>query len=237
MKDLSIIVLAYNEAGNLQGAIRDIQSAALSLDDYEIIIVNDGSTDGTGAAADLIASRNPEVMALHHSENRGLRAGYETGLAEARFSRVIWMPADREITYASICRVFAAVGAAEIVSIYHGNPVAREWFRRVLTWVSTLEINLLCWHNKRYFQGTNIYSTDLARSLPRTESGFLFCAEMYLTALELGYEAVEIPITHQPRTYGQSSAVSWAKIWHAQWAVMKIWWRLKVRRNVQGLMC
>lgn len=228
-RGVSILVLAYNEAQNLAGAIDDIRSAAMVLDDYEIIVVNDGSSDGTGYVADRIAAKSADVMALHHPENRGLRAGYETGLAEARMSRVIWLPADREMTSESIRSIFDAVGTADIVSIYHGNPAAREWFRRLLTFVSTLEMNVLFGHELRYFQGTNVYPAELARSLPRTEAGFFVMAEMYLAALDHDMSVIEVPIVHRPRTYGSSSAVSWARIWHAQMAVFRFWWRLRCR--------
>jgi dolichol-phosphate mannosyltransferase len=226
---VSIIILAYNEAGNIQGAIKDVQSAATVLDDYEILVVDDGSADGTGRVADLIAAHNPDVRVLRHATNRGLRAGYETGLAAARMPRVVWLPADREMTADSIYRLLDAVGTADIVAIYHGNPQAREWFRRVLTWVSTTEMNLLFGHRLRYFQGTNVYPTDLARSLPRTERGFFVMAEQYLAALDHGLSVVEVPIEHRERTYGTSSAVGWGRIWAAQVAVLRFWWRQRVR--------
>jgi dolichol-phosphate mannosyltransferase len=232
---LSIILLAYNEAGNLQGAVKDVQAAATVLDDYEIIVVDDGSTDGTGVAAERIAAHNPDMRVLHHTENGGLRAGYETGLAAARMERVVWLPADREMAPSSIQAIIDAVGTADIVSIYHGNPSARAWFRRALTWISTTEMNLLFGHRLRYFQGTNVYPTDLARSLPRTEAGFFVMAEMYLAALDHGLSVVEVPITHQERTYGTSSAVGWGRIWHAQMAVLRFWWRLRVRTAFAAL--
>jgi dolichol-phosphate mannosyltransferase len=234
-RSLSILVLAFNEAGNLDGAVRDIQAAATVLDDYEIIIVDDGSTDGTGRVADMLVARNPDVRVFHHAENRGLRAGYETGLAAARMPRCVWLPADREMTRGSIQAIFEAVGTADIVAIYHGNPAVREWFRRVLTWVSTTEINLLFGHRLRYFQGTNVYPTDLALRLPRTEPGFFVMAEMYLAALDHDLSVVEVPITHQQRTYGISSAVGWGRIWHAQMAVLRFWWRQRVRTAFEAL--
>lgn len=232
---LSIILLAYNEFGNLAGAVRDVQAAATVLDNYEIIIVDDGSTDGTGRLADEISACNPDIRVLHHDVNRGLRAGYETGLDAARMPYAVWLPTDREMTAASIQRIFGAVGTADIVSIYHGNPAAREWFRRLLTFVSTLEMNLLFGHSLRYFQGTNVYPTTLARSLPRTETGFFVMAEMYLAALDHDLSVLEVPITHQGRTYGTSNAVSWSRIWHAQMAVMRFWWRLRMRPAMQFL--
>lgn len=226
---VSIILLAFNEAGNIEGAIRDVQAAATVLDDYEIIVVDDGSTDETWEITRRIAATNLDVSALHHPTNRGLRAGYETGLAAARMPLVVWLPADREMTYESIRGLLDAVGTADIVAIYHGNPEAREWFRRVLTFVSTLEMNLLFGHRLRYFQGTNVYPTDLALRLPRTEAGFFVMAEMYLAALDDGLSVVEVPIEHRERTYGTSSAVGWGRIWHAQMAVLRFWWRQRVQ--------
>jgi len=233
---VSILMLAFNEAGNIAGAIRDVQEAArATLDDYEIIVVDDGSTDGTCQVADAVAANTVGVRVLRHDVNRGLCAGYETGLAAATMPLVIWLPCDREMTAASIVRIFGAVGTADIVSIYHGNPAAREWFRRVLTFVSTLEMNVLFGHHLRYFQGTNVYPTTLARSLPRTESGFFVMAEMYLAALDHEMSVAEVPITHQERTYGASSAVSWSRIWYAQMAVLKFWYRLRLRPALQFL--
>jgi dolichol-phosphate mannosyltransferase len=231
MRALSILVLAFNERDNLAGAVSDIQGAAAVLDDYEIVIVNDGSTDGTGRVADCLAAKHADVRVLHHDVNRGLRAGYETGLDAARMERVIWLPADREMTAASICRIFAAVGSADLVLPYHGNPAARPWFRRLLTWVSTTEINLLLGHRLRYYQGTAVYPTALARALPKTVDGFFFCAEMLVYAMTLGLTYTQVPLTHQERTYGVSKAVSWRRIWDAQLAVLRFWWRLVLCRQ------
>jgi len=217
--------------------MNDIVLAALAakLDDFEVILVDDGSTDGTHSVADHLAATYAFVRVVHHPKNLGLRAGYETGLALAQMGRTVWLPADREIAPFSLRSLFDAVGTADIVSIYHGNPAAREWFRRVLTFVSTEEMNLLFGHQLRYFQGTNVYPTDLARSLPRTEAGFFVMAEMYLAALDHGLSVVEVPIEHQARTYGKSSAVSWGRIWHAQMAVLRFWYRLRIARPCADL--
>lgn len=231
MKALTILVLAFNEAGNLAGAIHDIQGAAAVLDDYEIVIVNDGSIDGTDRVAEALAAENSCVRVLHHEWNRGLKAAYETGLAAAHMPRVVWLPADREMTAASICRIFGAIGHADLVLPYHGNPAARPWFRRLLTWISTTELNILLGHQLRYYQGTTVYPTDLARSLPRTVDGFFFCAEMLACAMTLGLSYVEVPLTHQERAYGVSKAVSLSRIWAAQRAVIGFWWRFRLART------
>jgi dolichol-phosphate mannosyltransferase len=227
-RSLSILMLAFNERGNLAGALRDIQDAATVLDDYEIIIVDDGSTDGTGPLADRLAARHPDVRAYHHAANRGLRAGYETGLEAARMPYVVWLPADREIEQRSLLGIFEQLGEADIVAPYHGTPERRPWPRRLLTWISTTEINVLLGRRLRYWQGPAVYPTHLARALPRTVPGFFFCAEMLACAMSLGLSYVEVPLEHRERTYGVSKAVSWRRIRDAEIAVLGFFWRFRV---------
>jgi glycosyltransferase involved in cell wall biosynthesis len=92
---LSIVVLAWNEADNLPVAVAEIHAAAEALAvDYELLLVDDGSTDGTAAIVDDLASRHAQVRAIHHPRNLGLGGGYRTGFAEASGEWLIFFPAD-----------------------------------------------------------------------------------------------------------------------------------------------
>ena len=211
--------------------MQDILSCAQThLDDYEVIVVNDGSDDDTGAVAERIAAAHPTVSVVHHSRNRGLRDAYETGLALASKSRVLWLPADREMAVESIAAIFKSVGTADLSVPYHGTPERRTWFRRLLTWGSTTQINVALGHRLRYFQGTVVYPTAMARRLPRTEPGFFFVAEMLAWALEEGPTYVEIPLVHTDRAYGTSKAVGWGRIWAAQKLIARLAFRIHASR-------
>jgi glycosyltransferase involved in cell wall biosynthesis len=230
-QSVSIIVCAYNEGGNLRQAVRDILAAATALDDYEILIVNDGSIDATPEVADHLAREYPRrVRVIHHSVNLGLRAAYESGLSAASRPYTVWLPGDGEMAAHSIRDIFKAVGSADLILPYHGTPERRPWFRRALTWISTTQLNTLLGHRLHYYQGTVVYPTPLARRLPRTEAGFFFAAEMLAHALEDGPTYTEIPLTHVERTYGVSKAVSWRAIWRGQMAVLRIAWAITVNR-------
>jgi dolichol-phosphate mannosyltransferase len=226
MKGLSIIVPAFNEEGNIISAVGGVLTAAAAagLRRYEVIIVDDGSTDGTYSAA-LCTGHT----VVRHPTNLGLRAAYETGLARARYDHVTWMPGDGEIAVDSLVEIFKAVGTADIIAPYHGTPHKRPWYRRALTLISTTEINLLMGKRLHYWQGPVVYPTELARSLPRTIDGFFCMAEMLACAMTLGLSYVEVPLTHQERAYGVSKAVSVSRIWAAQRAVIGFWWRFRFR--------
>src|SRR4051812_12848857 len=136
-RTISVVVPAYNEMGNLEAAVRDVVHALRAFDDYEVIIVNDGSKDGTGAVADRLAAELDRVTVVHHERNRGFSASYQTGLAHARMAYFTFVPGDHEVALESVEGIFAAVGKADIVIPYHGTPWNRTWHRRGLTPVFT----------------------------------------------------------------------------------------------------
>ncbi len=221
---------AFNEAAHLEGAIADIASAAqAALDDYEILLVDDGSTDGTGPLADRLAHQRPKLRVIHQPTNQGIAAGYTRALEVARFEYFGFLPGDREIEPTAIKNILAAVGTAEIVAPYHGNPQARQAYRRVLTLVSTTLVNRLFGLRLRYFQGPCVYPTALARALPRTAGGFYFLTQMLVHALCAGHTYIEVPLIHQDRAHGRSKAVSWRNIMRALRTIAVTWWAIRVR--------
>jgi dolichol-phosphate mannosyltransferase len=227
-RTLSVIVPAYNESHAIEGVVANIEAAAPALDDVEIVIVDDGSTDDTGQIADMLARDHAEVTVIHHPRNRGFAAAYGSGLARARMEYVTFLPGDNEVALGSITNIFNAVGTADIVVPYHATPWNRTWYRRFLTWVCVTEINLFFgWHVK-YTQGNAVYPTELARILPITSPHFFFITEMLVHALVAGYSYVHVPLTHQERTYGRSKALSLKNIANAEMTMLRLWWNVRV---------
>jgi glycosyltransferase involved in cell wall biosynthesis len=214
----------------LEGALRDIVGAAAVLADYEVIIVNDGSRDGTGQLAERLAQENRRIRVVHQPRNLGIAAAYERALDEAKLEYFSFLPGDGEIAPQSIRDILAAVGTADIVAPYHGNSRARQLHRRVLTWTSTTLVNTLFGLRMRYFQGPCIYQTPLARRLPKTAGGFYFLTEMLVHAVRAGYSYVEVPLTHQDRSHGRSKAVSVRNVLKALRAIAILWWAIHIRK-------
>jgi dolichol-phosphate mannosyltransferase len=232
VRTMSVVVPAYNEMGNLEDAVNDVVHALRSFDDYEVIIVNDGSQDGTAEVADRLAATMDRVRVIHHEQNRGFSASYQTGLAHARMAYFTFVPGDHEVARESVEEIFDAVGKADLVVPYHGTPWNRTWHRRLLTWICTTQLNVLFSRNLNYFQGPAIYPTELARVLPINTRGFFFATEMLVNALLMGYSYVEVPLTHHERTYGQSKAVKPSNIVDAQLTIVRLWWSLRIRGGV-----
>ncbi len=228
---VSIFVPAFNEAGNLEEAIHDIVGAAEKvLEDYEVLLVDDGSTDGTGALADRLAQELPKLRVIHQTRNLGIGAGYVRALDEAKLDYFSFLPADGEINPESIKDILVAVGTADIVVPYHANPWARPLHRRFLTWAPRSLVNTLFGLKLKYFQGPCIYPTALARLLPKTSGGFYFPTQMLVHAVRSGHTYVHVGLICQERRHGRSKAVSLGNILRALRTIGALWWTIYVRQ-------
>ena len=202
--------------------------------DYEVIVVDDGSTDGTGTLADKLAFEIPGIRVLHHTTGQGFSASYRHGVALATKDHVALIPGDNEIQTVSMRAIFEAVGRADIVVPFTANQEIRPWLRRVLSRTFTLIVNILFGHRFRYYQGPSIYPADVLRALPATSRGFVFLTEMLVRALACGHGAVQVPMYIQPRQFGASSAVSLYNIVTALRSLAVLVWDIKIRRKPLG---
>lgn len=232
VRQLTVFVPAYNEERNLEGAVRDvIQAAEAQLDDYEILIVDDGSTDGTGNLADRLAREDPRIKVIHHPGNRGFAAGYQTALARATLRYFTFVPGDGEMGAGSIGKIFGAVGSTDIVVPYRENAWDRPLYRTVISESFTRVMNLLFNLRLRYYQGPAVYPTELARALPTTTRGFCFATEMLVRAIKSGYCYVQVGFHHQERAHGKSKAVSVRNVLATLKTMAVLWWDIYVRRK------
>jgi dolichol-phosphate mannosyltransferase len=235
LTSLSVVIPARNEEGNLKGCVHAVLAALDGLfAKCEILIVDDGSTDGTGALADQLAAEIPGVRVVHNPTGTGFARAYRRGLELATGEYVGLIPGDNEIQPVSMRAIFEAVGTAEIVTPFTANQQDRPWLRRVLSRTFTGTVNTLFGLRLRYFQGPSVYPTALVRRIPTTTRGYAFLAEMLIRALAAGHRAVEVPMFIQPRQFGSSGAVTARNVITSLKTVALVLWDVKVRRRPLG---
>jgi dolichol-phosphate mannosyltransferase len=116
---VTVVVLAYNEAENLPQAVGEIVAELKRLAiDWELLIVNDGSKDDTGALAENLAAAESRIRVIHHPENLGLGGGYRTGFGAARGQWVTFFPADCQFPARIISQFLAKKDEADLVLGY-----------------------------------------------------------------------------------------------------------------------
>lgn len=221
---LSLVLPAYNEEAGIRRAVAEADEAlALLADDYEIVVVDDGSRDSTaGVVAEEAASR-PHVRLLRHETNRGYGAALRTGFEAARFELIAFTDADCQFYLADLERLFP---------LTHRCPVAVGW--REQRKDSRLRCALSRGYNvlTRTLLGTCVRDCDCALKVFRREAlaellpesnGFFVNVEMLSRARRLGYEVAEAGVRHRPRLHGKSTVSPW-DVPHTLAALLPFWW-------------
>src|SRR5689334_8639357 len=103
IRSISAVLPAHNEAANIVPVVEaTVDAVHDAVPDFEIIIVDDGSTDATPHLADELTARNPMVRAVHHPKNRGYGSAWRSGIGEATKQYTFFMDADRQFDPAEI---------------------------------------------------------------------------------------------------------------------------------------
>lgn len=205
---VSIIIAAYNEEKNLGEAVTTIDDTVKSaVTDYELIIINDGSRDRTGAIADEFAKKNKRIRVANFRNNKGLGAAYKEGLRLATKEYVMLLPGDNGIHRNSIAQILEKAGDADIVMSYTQNKKDRPLIRRVVSGLFTIALNILFGLNLKYYNGMVLYKLSLARQAQITTSSFAFQAEILVQLLEKKHSYIEMPMTALQENEGQTANI------------------------------
>ena len=197
---ISFLVTALNEEEHLIPTIRTIESAAAELGcDYEILLVNDGSTDATGQIADTHAVADPRIRAIHNKTNLGLGGAYKRAIGFATKEHVMWVCGDNSETVDHLVSVASHAGEADIVvPVLRAGP-QRPFLRRVTSKAFTQIVNLLFGLKVGYYNGTVIHKTVLITQVPIRTNSFAYQSEALVKMLRAGCSYVEVP--YSSRTY------------------------------------
>ena len=206
---ISFFFPAFNDAGTIEQLVQDgLRILPKLTDDFEIIIVNDGSFDETGEIADQLAERSPRVRAVHHPVNMGYGAALKTGFATATKDLIFYTDGDRQFDVGELPKLLAEIEDAGIVSGYRIDRAEgqdRQFSSALYNFITKKVL------------GFTIRDIDCAFKLIRREvlegvnlmmNGDFICAELFYEARRRGFPVRQVPVHHYPRTYGVSMAFS-----------------------------
>jgi len=208
-RSISIVIPALNEETVVEGVVRDIaKQVAAAFAQYEIILIDDGSTDRTGDIMDALAAELPRVRSIRNPRNIGLGSSYQRGLAEARHNYLMMLCGDGGMPAASLPPIFAAVGSADIVAPYVTNlKQIKSPVRYFTSRTYTNLLNILFGQKIKYYNGLPVHRVDLLRQLRINSSGFGFQGEILTKLLRSGCSMTEVGVPGAEMTKN-SSAVS-----------------------------
>lgn len=233
LQALSLVIPAFNEAAVI---VRAVDEAVAALDGrfarWEVLVVDDGSTDGTGDLVFRLSRSVPGLRVLRHPSNRGYGAALHTGFVAARYELVAFTDADCQFNLGDLSRL---ASEAQFAAVVAGRRVDRKdpWRRRFLSGGYNRLVRALL--------GTGVSDCDCALKVFRREAladllpesrGFFVNAEMLHRARRLGLTVAEVPVAHRPRA-GGASKVSVREVPRTLRTVLGYWWREVVRSGAR----
>jgi glycosyltransferase involved in cell wall biosynthesis len=229
---LSVFYPMWNEEHYVERAVEFGRRACEALiangdiGDYELIIVDDCSTDRTPQLADQLAAADPRVTVIHHPRNRKLGGAMKTGFAAATGDLVLYTDADLPFDMNELPRAVRLLREydADIISAYRFDRTGEGSIRYLYTFVYNTLIRALF--------GVKVRDINFAFKLCRTRifdhvelksEGSFIDAELVIRATRLGYEIMQMGVDYFPRTRGESTLSSPAVIL----TILKEMWSLR----------
>lgn len=192
---VTVVVPAFNEEANLKDAVLTICEAAKIAGNLaiQIIVVNDASSDQTGAIADSLAREINFVQVVHHKTNQGLGSALIDGLNLAQYPKICLFPGDNAVHQLTMVSIFKNVHRADLVIAYLVNTEARSFFRLVLSGLFTKIYAITFGVHIMYINGAPAYSVDLLKKLgPLNARRYSLLAEIHIKLLRQGATYYEV---------------------------------------------
>lgn len=193
---ISFIVPALNEEGVVGTFIEQMmEHVAGRFEDYEVLLVNDGSADRTGEIMEDAARRHPKIRVLHNPRNLGFGNSYQRGLGEARHDYVMLLCGDGGLPAASLPAIFDCIGQADIVVPWMTNlREIKTTGRFLLSRLYSTLLNLMFGLRLHYYNGLPVHRRDLLQKISITSGGFGFQAEILVKLIKSGCTYVEVGV-------------------------------------------
>lgn len=224
---LSLVLPAHNEEDNIEIVVR----RALAIlphftEDFEILVVNDGSRDRTRSIIDRLSREFGSVKAIHHKVNRGYGGALKSGFKASTMDYVMFMDSDRQFDIADIRLLSPFVPLFDIVAGFRmerSDPI----HRRINAEIFNLAVRILFGVHMRDLDcAFKVFRGELLRSLDLTTSGALINAEIQAKLRRQGATIVQIGVPHYARVAGQATGGSIRVILRAMRETVILWLRM-----------
>ena len=232
-RGVSIILPAYNEEDNIAKAVEQAVHCVKALfQDWEVIVVNDGSQDKTGEVIDGLSEQNERVTALHHPSNQGYGAALKTGILRARQELIFFCDSDLQFHLSELVLPLTWIEQYDIVIGYRAkrqDPLHRRL--NALGW-NTLVRLLLGLKVRDIDCAFKLFRSTVFRAIKIDAVGSMVNTDILVQATRMGFKIKEVPVTHFPRLQGKQTG---ANIQVVLKAFKELFWLYHKLRNIHPM--
>ena len=231
VSSVSAFFPCYNDEFSISGMVRDVRDALVdAVDDFEIIVIDDGSSDGSLAVLRQLGDEVPELRIIVHDTNRGYGGALQSGFAAATKQWIFYTDGDAQYDAGEIVRCLGA--ATDEVDVVQGFKIGRgdAWYRRL--------VGRVYHHSVKLLFGLPVRDTDCdfrlirastMRSIELTSTSGVICVELMYFLTQADAQFVEVGVSHHWRPHGRSQFFRLPRIARSAEQLGALWWRVRVR--------
>jgi len=233
LTSLSIFFPAYNDGGTIPSMVMTAQIAARTLtNDFEIIVVNDGSQDYSALVLAELEKQVPCLRVIHHQENQGYGTALRTGFSAATKEWIFYTDGDAQYNPLEMPLLVKALrDGADVVNgfkTHRNDPSIRillgDIYNSVVKYAFGLRLkDVDC--DFRLLRRTIFNNIEL-----ESDSGSI-CVEMIKKIQDAGFRFAEVPVSHYHRQYGTSQFFNWRRLLRTAQQLLILWWKLVLRKK------
>jgi len=228
---LSVFFPLVNEEGNVENTTRKALQVLnqLKLEDFEIILVNDGSTDGTAKIIDRLSKENLKVRGIHHPKNLGYGEALKSGFYNAKFDYIVYTDGDGQFDFKEVTKFLESIKTNDLLIGYRikrQDPLFRILFKK--GWSLSL-FTMFGLTLKDVDCGFKMIKREVLEKIPHLESarGAMINAELAIKAKKYGFKVGQVGVNHYPRLSGKPTGASLNVVTRSFLDLFKLWWKLK----------
>ena len=221
---ISVVVPVLNEVENVESVVTEVRNALLGRMSYELVIVDDGSVDGTRELLEQMAAGEEQLEVRLHTENRGQSAAVRTGVKAARYRVIAVLDGDGQNDPRDIPRLFGQLAMVPRLSMVIGERRHQKdaWLRRLSSRVANrIRSRLLGDGVRDTGCGIKVFYRDQYLDLPAFDH-----MPRFLPALmqRYGGGVCSVPVNHRPRLSGQSKYGARNRLWVGITDMLGVMW-------------
>lgn len=232
---LSVFLPSHNEEGNVERVVGAyLAELPRVTDDYEVIVVDDGSRDRTGAIADRLASADSHVKVVHHQVNRGYGAAVISGIRAASKPYVLLCDGDGQFDPADLERMTPFVPEYDVVAgrrVRRADPLIRRingraWSELVRALLGITIRDIDC--------GFKLFKREKLEGMDLRAHGAMISTELMARLAGQGAKVKEVDVNHLPRVAGEQSGASLQVVMRAFKELITLYRELKAERQAEN---
>lgn len=233
VKELSIFFPFWNEEKNIEQVVKkSIPVAQRVAEKWEIIMVDDGSSDNTLALARKLAVKNKNLKVVSHTPNRGYGAALKEGFASASYDLVVFNDGDGQFDFAEVDKFLEEIESADIVignrKKRYDNPYRHFLMNLLKIW----DFIFFGFYFRDIDCGFKMFRRDaLAKITPLLSEGAMVTTEILARAKRSDLQVTQVEVTHYPRKYGNQSGGNLRVILRAIFESFLLWIDLNLRKT------